>query len=493
MATGRCFIIGAGNIGQKLIRLLSPDRELVLIDQNQEALDAAMELRGNGVTPIQGDATSRLLLEQAGLSKSDIVLITSTVEKVNIEVARVVKEYFETRQVFAVGITRKGIDAMEQLGVEVENIFAVSAIGLRNRLEHNTKTVHGIGLGKNEILQVEVHPNSRLANKTIGSIRPRRWRIGIIYRDDTILVPRDEVVLKPKDKLIILGDPRVLKTVSEMLTFRFVQFPLEYGDRILVLLFGDEPETFYAELAYVLKTFPLTQASIIHLPTRQSSLERSREHLAARELEQYELRQLTLAELLEDPAAAPGPAGKVGLVVLSRAHLGRRLKRPLSARSRKSLLIQLSQTFRAPLLMCGGTFPYRQMGLPCMAEDKLQGNMQTAMEIAASLQGNLEALLCKPSEYIADDGELTDYDSMCKTIDRLRQIYRTDVHESLLEGNPIRAFTEALDDHKLLIANIGEWRRPRLLPDWLNPDVPWQVVDRAGISTLLLPSDQETL
>ena len=55
------------------------------------------------------------------------------------------------------------------------------------------------------------------------------------------------------------------------------------------------------------------------------------------------------------------------------------------------------------------------------------------------------------------------------------------------------AFCEGLKDHQLLVANIGEWRQPRLLPDWLSPDIPWHVVDRAGISTLLLPADQETL
>jgi hypothetical protein len=75
----------------------------------------------------------------------------------------------------------------------------------------------------------------------------------------------------------------------------------------------------------------------------------------------------------------------------------------------------------------------------------------------------------------------------------LRHIYRIEIRETQVEGNPITALTAALKDHKLLVANIGEWRRPRLWPDWLDPDVPWHVVDRAGISTLLLPADQETL
>jgi len=493
MATGRYVIIGAGNIGQKLIRLLSPDRELVLIDQDQKALDAALQVRSNGMTTIPGDATSRLVLEGAGLKKTDTVLITATLEKVNIEVARVVKEYFETRQVYAIGITRAGIAAMEELGVEVENIFNVSAIGLRNRLEQKTKTVHGVGLGKNEILEVEVHPNSRLAFNTIGRIRPRRWRIGIIYREESIVIPRDDTVLKPGDKLIILGDPRVLKTVSEMLTFRFVQFPLEFGDHTLVLLFGDEPDAFFAELAYILETFPLAKASMVYCSPRQEPSERIRELLADRLPGPFELRRIPLGELLGDPTLAPGPTGKVGLVVLSRAHLRRGFKSPSLGYPRKNLLTRLAGTFRAPLLLSGGTYPYGRMALPCMGLDTFQASMQTALEIAAPLHFNLEALVCKPSEYIAGDDELADYDSMCKTIDRLRHIYRTEVRETLVEGNPITAFTTALQDHSLLVANIGEWRRPRWFPDWLDPDIPWHVVDRADISTLLLPADQETL
>ncbi|WP_041531208.1 potassium channel family protein [Syntrophotalea carbinolica] len=493
MATGRYVIIGGGNIGQKLIRLLSPDRELVLIDQDQQALDAALQARSNGISTVLGDATSRLVLEKAGVRKTDTVLITATTEKVNVEVARVVKKYFDTRQVYAIGITRAGIAAMEELGVEVENIFSVSAIGLRNRLEHKTKTVHGVGLGKNEILEVEIHPNSRLAHNTIGRIRPRRWRIGIIYRDEAIVIPRDDTVLKPGDKLIILGDPRVLKTVSEMLTFRFVQFPLEFGDRTLALLFGGEPEDYFAELAYIVKTFPLAQTSVVLCSMRDSDLERSRTLLAAQGLGHFELRQISLADLLADPAVAPGPTGKVGLVVLARTHLRRGFKNPALGQSRKSLLMRLSLVFRAPLLVSGGTFPYQRMALPCMAEGQLQASMQTALEIAAPLHFNLEALVCKPSEYIASNDELSGCERICKTIDRLRHIYRTEIHETLVEGNPIAVFSEALQEHKLLVANIGEWRQPRLWPDWLDPDVPWHVVDRANISTLLLPADQETL
>jgi hypothetical protein len=99
--------------------------------------------------------------------------------------------------------------------VEVENIFTLSGASIRNMLEQKMRTAHAIGLGKNEILEVEVYPNSKLANKPIGSLAPIRWRICIIYREENTIIPRENTVLKPKDRVIILGDPVVLKTVIQ--------------------------------------------------------------------------------------------------------------------------------------------------------------------------------------------------------------------------------------------------------------------------------------
>ena len=93
--SSRCMIVGAGNIGLQLLGMLSRDLSLILVDASAEALKRASELRGNGLITHAGDATSRLVLEQAGIAGVDTVVITTSSETVNIEVARVIKDHFD--------------------------------------------------------------------------------------------------------------------------------------------------------------------------------------------------------------------------------------------------------------------------------------------------------------------------------------------------------------------------------------------------------------
>ena len=263
MASGKCMIIGLGDIGLQLVRSLSRSIGLICVDTSAELLEVARQLRSEGLETFQGDATSRLFLERAGAGEVDTILITTTSEDVNIEVARVLREHFSVPRVVALGITRGGIRTLEKLDVEVEGIFTASATFLRNRVEFKSKTVQGIGLGKNEILEVEVHGHSRLAGKSLASLNPRSWRVGIVYRDGNIVIPGGDTVLRAKDRVVLLGDPKVLKTVTDLLTFRFTHFPLEFGDTLVAYLPAVADPAYLAELDYLLSVFPLEKALFI--------------------------------------------------------------------------------------------------------------------------------------------------------------------------------------------------------------------------------------
>jgi len=207
MKKNRFIIIGLGGIGQELLKRLSKDFEITSIDLKKESEEIAKKIRPS-CRVITGDATSRLILDDAGVNDADGIIITTTDERVNIEVARILKKHFNPRRVIAVASTQKGIETLESTGVEVENIFTASATVIRNRLEQTTRTAHAIGLGKDEIMEVEIHPYSRLANRPLRTLTPIRWRIGIIYRDENIIIPSRETILKPKDRLSYLENHR---------------------------------------------------------------------------------------------------------------------------------------------------------------------------------------------------------------------------------------------------------------------------------------------
>ena len=147
MKRNKYIIIGLGSIGLELLRKISRDIDLVCIELNFELEETAKKIRED-CTFFSGDATSRLVLEKAGVSEADGVIITTTTEKVNIEAARILKEHFDAKRVIAIGTTTSEIEALENLGVEVESISTASAIAIRNRLAHASRAAHAIGLGK---------------------------------------------------------------------------------------------------------------------------------------------------------------------------------------------------------------------------------------------------------------------------------------------------------------------------------------------------------
>jgi len=488
MANGTCVIIGLGNIGLQLIKMLSRDFALVCIDGNQKTLDTALELRGDSLTVIQGDATSRLVLERAGVAEADTVLITTTTEAVNIEVARILHEHFQVPRVVSIGITQKGIEHLESLGVEVESIFTVSATGLRNRMEHKTKAVHGIGLGKGEILEVEVHPHSRLANKPLAALHPKSWHVGIVYREGNILIPGGDTILRPKDKVVILGDPKVLRTVTDLLTFRFTLFPLEYGDTLVALFTNGEEESFLNEIAYLLSVFPLKNAMFLLPPDSDALAGRLRNLEETRILQGLHIEEIPAGPVIETLRVIQQSLGRrVAIIVLPKEATVRpswgRLKNPRG----KRFLRNLSEAFGCPVLLAGGSFPYARVAVPCIDRDSLQHALETTLEMSSAISYQIETLFVGLSRYIGSEDEASALAEMKKTVSDLSLVYKTSIRNSELQGNPIKGLTEALEDHNLLVNDIGSWRPGGWLTSLLQPDVAWETVRRSPLSTLLIP------
>lgn len=485
-------IIGLGSIGMELLKKISRDVDLVCIELNHELQETALKIREDCVF-YTGDATSRLVLEEAGVSEADAVIITTSTEKVNIETARILKEHFNALRVIAIGTSTVGIETLEALGVEVESIFTASAVAIRNRLAQASRAAHAIGLGKEEILEVEVHPNSRLANRQLRTLSPLRWRIGIIYRDENIIVPKRDTVLKPRDRVVILGEPSALKTVSEILTFKFERFPLEYGSTAVSYLTGNETDGFFKELDYLLSIFPLNRVIFIYSKK------------AARKAETFDdlIQQLTIKNTVEKKTSLPViPAvreviselrGDQGIIVMAKDILPSSPFGLFRAGGSSGFLGSLMQEIQCPLLLTAGSYPYERVCTPCVEHVNVQHMMETAFEISTSLQNEITALLVHPSKYISSDDDMNAFDAMKKTINDVSSMYKISVNKQVLQGNPVKSITAALPEFNLLITGTEGWGRRSWVPSFLSPDIVWNIVRESGISTLLLPEAEELL
>lgn len=492
MKRNRYIIIGLGSIGQELLKKISRDIDVVCIEQNPELEETAKNIRED-CTFVAGDATSRLVLEEAGVADSDAVIVTTTLEKVNIEAARIVKEHFDGKRVIAIGTTLAGMETLENLGVEVESIFNAGAVAIRNRLAQSSRTAHAIGLGKEEILEVEVHPHSRMANKQLRTLEPLRWRIGLIYRDENILVPRRDTVLKPRDRVVILGEPAVLKTVSEILTFNFERFPLEYGSTVISYLTGNETESFFTELDYLFSIFPLKRMIFIYSKKASRNAESLNALIKKDYIKNPETRESSRAALPSLEETVSELRGDHGIIVLEKNVLSLSTARLFTTTKNKSFLNSLIQTFHCPLILTAGSFPYEKACVPCVEGVNIRHTMETALEMTSSLHNEITALLVNPSKYISADEDYDQFEAMQKTINDVSSMYKLSINKTVLDGNPVKSIVASSSDFNLLIAGTEGWTHRNWVSSLLSPDIAWNIIRQTSISTLLLPVVEELL
>ncbi len=492
MKRNKYIIIGLGSIGLELLKKISKDIDLVCIDVNSECEITAKKIRDD-CSFFLGDATSRLVLREAGVAESDGVIITTTTEKVNIETARILKEHFDAKRVIAIGTTNTGIETLEKLGVEVESVFTASAVAIRNRLAQASRTAHAIGLGKEEILEVEVHPHSRLANRPLHTFTPLRWRIGLIYRDVNILVPKRDTVLKPRDRVVILGEPAVLKTVSEILTFKFKRFPLEYGSTAVSYLTGHETENFFHELDYLFSIFPLNRMIFIYSKKATRKADFFDEFIKKNNIKNFDIKKSSRAALPAIEETVSDLKGDHGIIVMAKEVLSLSIFSLFKTARSKISLNSLIQKFHCPLFLTSGTFPYKKACVPCVEQVNIQHTMETALEITSSLHNEITALLVNPSKYISSDEDFNEFQAMKKIINDVSSMYKMSVDKKILNGNPVKSIIASLSDFNLLITGTEGRKKGSWFHSFLSPDVGWNIVRESSISTLLLPVVEELL
>ncbi len=486
-------MIGVGNIGRELLSKLSRDFDITCVDASPDAESVVAALRARDRTQvITGDATSRLVLERAGIDDSEVVLITTTTEKINIEVARVLRDHFNPRRVISVAITDKGMKELAELGVEVKNIFTASANDLRNLIEHQAKTAHGIGVGKNEILEVEVHPNSRLRNRPLGYIAPIRWNIGIIYRDGNIIVPKPETVLKEKDKVVILGDPLVLKTVAEMLTSEFERFPLEFGTSLALYLTGDEKDVLFEEAAYICSVFQLDKVHIVY-SSRAEKLIKRHDEIAGKygfgETNKF-VSSLPPAEAIKSLAIAGG--ARIGIIIVSKnSFLTPRF--PFYTAAQKISLSSFARTAKCPVILSQGTHPYSKLLVPALTDFDFRHLLDKSIEISQTITTEVSVFTARPSEYIATEEESEKFEEAKKMISNMGFLHRKRIDLQVLTGNPVHEICRRLPDYNLLVLGADSWSGKDFFRSVLSPDVAWHILKRSRTSTLILPGVEESL
>ena len=212
-------IVGCGRLGLGVARALS-DRgiKVKLIDSDPErALTAAQEM--HNVLVFKGDATDTETLKEAGVESADYFIALTGDDENNVLSALLAKNLGAERT--TVLYTKPDyIDVIEAIGVDRAISVRLSVANEILSLLHigGAAQVALVEEGKAEVLEFDITQKSKILGIPLKDIDfPEGSIVGIVLRNNEVIIPRGDYVPALDDKVIIFTLPEALKKVENIL------------------------------------------------------------------------------------------------------------------------------------------------------------------------------------------------------------------------------------------------------------------------------------
>jgi len=199
-------IIGAGKVGYFLAKLLCQGKHTVSIVDKDKAICEEMA-RGLEALVINGDGCDPRVLEEAGLSRADVIAAVTGDDEDNLIICQLAKEKFNIGRSVGRVNNPDNEHAFSELGVDVP-VDATRIIA--KIIEEEVSFEDFVNLmsfkrGKLSIVRVDLPEDSPVINKQIQSIQlPRDSVLVSIVRGEEVIVPKGDTVLNPGDDIIAL-------------------------------------------------------------------------------------------------------------------------------------------------------------------------------------------------------------------------------------------------------------------------------------------------
>ena len=212
------IIVGAGKVGHFLAkRLIADKHDVVLIDKDP-AVCQTIASDINGLV-ICGDGCDPKYLEEAGVSRANVVASVTGEDEDNLVVCQLAKEKFKVSRTVARVNDPRNEHAFSQLGVDVP--IDATAI-LAKIIEEEVSFADFVNLmsfkrGKLAIVRVDLPADSPIINKQVQELQlPADSVLVSIIRGDEVIVPRGGTVLQPQDDVIALT---LLQNEQQLLSY----------------------------------------------------------------------------------------------------------------------------------------------------------------------------------------------------------------------------------------------------------------------------------
>jgi Trk K+ transport system NAD-binding subunit/nucleotide-binding universal stress UspA family protein len=447
------IVVGAGGVGQALVRAIPETWKVTVVDPSVARLGLLPTERAVGsLLQVEGDPSSRLVLQRAGLAAGVALAIVGDDDAVNREVARIARLEFEVEDVVCL---LDDVSALEGVGLTLTDVVlrsTATATLVANRMSIAGMSGVPLGLGQGEILEVHVLNDSPAVGRTLADLRPRRWLVAAVYRGNALIVPHGDTIIAGGDRLLVVGEPDVVEAVAPLLRGGEAVFPQQFGRHLGTL--GGVVAT--AECRWLEGQ---THADgVIELDPGAFD---PRQHADGDALSQL-LSKHDIGAIALDPRPIPW---------LARLGLAR-------ANRRRFMLAA-----RVPVLVARGTFPYKRILVSIGKEEQIGGVAGAAVDLARQCEASLSVLTVMPPSLSVGAEARRPYEDIPRKVAQHARMQGVEVRRIVDEGNPIDRIRHHAREHDLLIMGHRERGRHTLL----TPDVSLFILHDAPCSTLFVP------
>lgn len=213
-------IMGGGNIGRVLAEILRKEQSRVKLKIIEKDMATSIRLSESmtDVIVLQGDGLASEILDEANVESSETFIAVTNDDETNILASLLAKQRGCERVMTLVNNPSYTplIAPLEIDAAVVPRALTISSI-MQHVRRGRIKALHTLRDGVAEVIEAEVSKSSELSGKTIEELDlPCEVIIGMLVRDNEILMPHKDFRIEEGDHVIILASAGQIRKIEQM-------------------------------------------------------------------------------------------------------------------------------------------------------------------------------------------------------------------------------------------------------------------------------------
>ena len=440
----KVLICGTGKVARELLKRLGDSWEITVIEKSEDNLKRVKDLFP-ALAPAAlhlGDASSEVVLDEAGVSGHDYVLAMTDDDRVNLAVATLAQEK-GIKYILARVNDSENQTSFEELGVKTMMVDSMVAKTICHYLEDPRMSYTSLALGRAEVLDVEVSPHHWLVGRTSSSLNEPNWHLTGILREGELLFPGPKKTIEAGDRLLIMARPDHFDSITRLFDSGHLEFPLAYGRELILALLphkGKDQTILLDEGRLLAQNSKIRQLTVMCAEDRCHAQDRLQELSQGVEA-RLESTTEDVWEIIYDICSERN----IGLVVIPP------LEVPFFQSLVKPKLITLAHSLPCPLFVARGSHPYKRILVPFNASPKAELALEAAIDLARQYQGEVTVAVVQGADFIHGDQDEEWVESILARVREMAHEYKIKMEETVRKGNPVKEIVELAKRFDLVV------------------------------------------